>query len=600
MTDTQKTHLYRCLFIAAVLLLVYGNTLNHEFVWDDTDLIVYNPLLEKLSNIPRFFFLEDRFETPTGYYRPMTYVSFALDRAVWGVNPVGFNITNLFLHILVALIFYRVVVALFNRENLGFVAALVFSLHPLAVETVNFHAGGRNTLLAACFSLLSLLFYIKRKHIPAAACLTAALFSKEFALIMPVIFILYDYRIRQEKLKFASYTPYLIPVIAYLALRSFAVSKANFLTTIHFSRQLLLAPLFVVRYLINMVVPFRLKVYYSGHVETYIAILCLAGVLLLVCAIYIFRKNSELFIAICWFLLFLLPVINVVPLPSSALMADRYAYFALMGFALALATFLCTWNSRVMACSVLLLCALYSVIDIKQNNVWKNDFTLFTQMTKDAPETYFGFGALGLYYYDRGDLATAERYLTVSCSKPDFPTSHKFFIATVFYEANRLDKAEPLLLKSIESLPPYLESYALLEVIYKKRGDAKRAQIWHDKAAAAIPDEEKTRVQLAGSLCTAGEQFINDRRYILAANSLWRSLLVKPDFVPALVAMGRLDYERDDYASATDYLVKAAALDPSNATAHYYLSLVYQKQGEATKARDEMDKYRETGTLPKQ
>ncbi|GFE62127.1 tetratricopeptide repeat protein [Geobacter sp. AOG2] len=599
MIDIQKSLLYRYLFITIILLLVYGNTLNHEFVWDDNDLIVYNPLLEKLSNIPQFFFLEDKFETPTGYYRPMTYVSFSLDRAVWGVNPVGFNITNLFLHILVAITFYRVVVALFNRENLGFVAALVFSLHPLAVETVNFHAGGRNTLLSACFSLLSLLFYIKKKHIPAAACFTLALFSKEFALLMPVIFILYDYRIRLEKPKLRIYKLYLIPLICYLALRSLAVSKANFLATIHFSERLLLAPLFVIRYLVNMVVPFQLKVYYSGQVNFYIAILCLIGVILLISMLYVVRKNSELFIAICWFLLFLLPVMNVIPLPSSALMADRYAYFALMGFALAVASFLCKWKLRVMVSSTVLLCTLYSVMDIKQNNIWKNDFTLFTQMTKDAPETYFGYGALGLYYYDKGDLKNAERYLTISCSKPDFPISHMFFVATVFCEANRFDKAEPLLLKSVESRPSYIEPYAILEMIYTKRGDLMRAKIWHDKAVANIPDEEKTRIQLAGSLCRSGEQFINNRNYIRAGNSLWRSLLVKPDFVPAMVAMGRLDYERGDYVNAAGYLVKAITLEPSNASAHYNLSLVYRKQGETTKAQDEMNKFNEAETLQK-
>jgi tetratricopeptide (TPR) repeat protein len=509
----------------------------------------------------------------------MTYVSFALDRAVWGVNPVGFNITNLFLHILVTLIFYRVVVALFNRENLGFVAALIFSLHPVAVETVNFHAGGRNTLLSACFALLSLFFHIKNKPVPAVACFTVALFSKEFALLMPVIFILYDYRLWPGKINFRVYKLCLIPVISYFMLRSLAVSSANFLNKIHFSEQLLLAPLFIVRYLINMIAPFQLKVFYSGQVDIYTAILCLTNVVLLMIALYIFRKNSEIFVAICWFLLFLLPVINIIPLPSSALMADRYAYFALMGFALALAAFMCAWNVRVTVTCVFLLCTLYFLIDSRQNKVWKNDFTLFTQMTHDAPETYFGFGALGLYYYDKGDIENAVRYLTISCSKSDFPASHLFFIASIFCEANRYDMAEPLLVKAVEAQPSDLESYLFLELVCKKRGDLLSARIWHDKALGNIPDVEKTSIQLSDSLCRSGEQFIHDRRYIRAANYLWRALLVKPDSVPALVAMGRLGYEQGDFANATRHFEKAVTLDPSNASAHDYLSRMYHKQG---------------------
>jgi protein O-mannosyl-transferase len=579
MTDMQKSVLYRYIFLTIVLLIVYGNTLNHEFVWDDVDLIVYNPLLESLSNIPTFFVMEDRFETPTGYYRPMTYVSFALDRAMWGANPVGFNFTNLFLHILVTLIFYRVVVALFNRENLGFVSALLFSLHPIAVETVSFHAGGRNTLLSACFALLSLLFYIKRKHIPAVACFTVALFSKEFALLMPVIFFLYDYRLRPEKPTYSNYIHYLFPVIFYLMFRSLAVYKANFIKTLYFSEQLLLAPLFVVRYLINMVWPFQLKVYYSGRMDLYIAILCLACVILLISTIYVFRRNSELCVAVCWFLLFLLPVINIVPLPSSALIADRYAYFALMGFALALATFMCRWNLRIMVPGVFMLCTLYSLIDIKHNTIWKNDLTLFTQMTKDAPETYFGFGALGLYYYDNGDLNNAERYLTISCAKPDFPTSHLFFIASIFCEANRFDKAEALLVRAVESQPSDLEPYLFLEMICMKRGDLMRAQMWHDKANGIIPDIDKKRLQLSDSFSRSGEKYIHDRRYIRAANILRRALLVKPDYVPALVAMGHLGYEQGDFVSAKSNFEKVITLDPSNVSAHGFLHLVYQKRG---------------------
>ena len=87
----------------------------------------------------------------TGYYRPLTYVSFLIDRSIWGLNPLGFNITNLILHIAVALTFYLLMAELFKKEYYAFIAALIFSLHPIANETVNFHAGGRNTMLCALF-----------------------------------------------------------------------------------------------------------------------------------------------------------------------------------------------------------------------------------------------------------------------------------------------------------------------------------------------------------------------------------------------------------------------------------------------------------------
>jgi hypothetical protein len=61
--------MYRLGLIVLLVSAVYGNTLNHGFVWDDNDIIVNNPLLEKFGNIPQFFLSEDKVSISTGYYR---------------------------------------------------------------------------------------------------------------------------------------------------------------------------------------------------------------------------------------------------------------------------------------------------------------------------------------------------------------------------------------------------------------------------------------------------------------------------------------------------------------------------------------------------
>ena len=178
MIDPQKKLLYRCAFIAILLVAVYSSTLTNRFVWDDLDVIVKNRLLESFTNLPKLFFYEDRTgDGLTGYYRPVTYISFLIDRSIWGLNPVGFNITNIILHIVAVLLFYRVLFALFKKDQMALVAALLFALHPVAVESVNFHAGGRNTLLSACFSLLALFLYINKRWVPAVFSFTLAIFS---------------------------------------------------------------------------------------------------------------------------------------------------------------------------------------------------------------------------------------------------------------------------------------------------------------------------------------------------------------------------------------------------------------------------------------
>jgi tetratricopeptide (TPR) repeat protein len=579
MTEAHKHLIYRLGFIVLLVLAVYGNTLNHGFVWDDNDIIVNNPLLDNLGNIPKFFLSEDKVATATGYYRPMTYVSFALDRAIWGANPVGFNITNLVLHILVALLFYSVIEALFKKEQLAFVAAVIFALHPIAGETVNFHAGGRNTLLSACFALLSLYYYIQGKHLPGAACFTLAIFSKEFALLLPMVFLMYDYRLQRKKISFSSYIPYLIPVVCYLSLRSFAVQKANFLDNIHLSGQLWMAPYLAARYLLNMIFPFQLKVMYDESTTIYVCILSLLVVALLVGALFLIKKHDELVFSDFWFLLFLLPVVNIIPIPANSLMADRYAYFSLMGFALGLAAFLCKAGKRGATAMVVILCAIYSFYDIRQNSVWKDDGTLFTRMANDAPEMFIGYRNLGLYYYNRGDLVKAGHYLAAACSKPDIPAPYLVGAASIFMEANKPEKAEELLLKALKLEPANPEPYLLLNKIYEQKGNKELADSYMVRAREAIPGFETELGKMAEDFCREGEKFIAERKRAQAANILRRALLVKPDYVPALVAMGHLCYEQGDFANARRHFEKVISLDPSNKAAHDYLPLLHQEQG---------------------
>jgi protein O-mannosyl-transferase len=565
--------------IALLVVLAYGNILNHGFVWDDYDIIVNNPLLQKLGNIPSFFLTEDKVVAATGYYRPLTYISFALDRALWGLNPLGYNLVNLLLHILVALLFFATVKTLFEKEELAFVAAAIFALHPLAGETVNFHAGGRNTLLSACFALLSLLFYLRDRRLPAVGFFTLAIFSKEFALLLPLVFLFIDYRVLRVKVRPGRYLPYLMPVACFLVLRSFAVQKANFLEGFRFSGQLWLTPYLAVRYLLNMIWPFRLKVMYDESTTITICILSLLLVILLIVAVCMLKREKDLSFSGFWFLLFLLPVVNIIPLVSNSLIADRYAYFSLMGFALALAAFICRGNKRVATVALLALCVAYTVVDLRQNRAWKDEAALFTRMTHDAPGMFIGFRNLGLYFYNRGDMANALPCLVAASEKPDIPAQFLTGAASIFVEANRLDKAEELLRKAQAGEPTNPEPYILLKMIYERKGNRALADSCLARGREKVPDFEGELARMAGDFCREGEKFIAERRYMSARNILWRALNARPDFVPALVAMGRLGYEQGEYAEAAGYLEKAVKIDPANATARQSLDLVRVKQG---------------------
>jgi tetratricopeptide (TPR) repeat protein len=600
MIDSRKHLLYRLVLITVLLLAVYGNTINHRFVWDDADIIIDNPQLEKLSNIPSLFLSEDKIEGSTGYYRPMTYVSFALDRAIWGLNPVGFNITNLLLHILVALLFYQVISTLFKNENLALAAALIFSLHPVAGETINFHSGGRNTLLCACFILLSLLFYAKEKRLVAVICFAGAIFSKEFGLLLPAILFVYDWFIKKEKPRLILYLPFLVPIVLYFTFRSYAIEKSNLLSALNFSESLWLSPYLVIKYLAHMIYPFNLSVLYDISTNIIFAALSLAGIALLVFIAYYFRKQGEVVLSISWFLLFLLPVINIVLLQAASKMADRYAYISLMGFALALAFIISKVRKEAAVAIVLIICGAYALVDITRNNYWKDDHAFYSQMIKDSPDMALGYNDLGIYYFKKGDMVNAEKYLTIAGTKKDITARLLGANAGVFWQAENFDAAEKLLLRQLELEPSNPQSYIMLKMIYEKRGNKTLAKLYGDKASALFPGIEEMMKQRVIEVCRQAESFITMHSYERAENLLREAIIINPDFVPALVDIGGVSAEKGDFVKAEKYLTRATSLEPLNASAHYNLAQVYLMQGKKAEAEIAMKKSQEADALSKQ
>jgi tetratricopeptide (TPR) repeat protein len=595
MTSTHRNIVYRLAIITLLLLAVYGNTLNHGFVWDDVNIILDSPLTENLRNIPRFFISEDMADGPTGYYRPITYVSFALDRAIWGLNPIGFNISNLLLHILVSLLFYRVIAALFEKENLAFVAALIFALHPIAGETVNFHAGGRNTLLCACFSLLSLLMYARKKQLPAVIFFTLAIFSKEFALLLPVLFLAYDRLIAREKIRWGYYALCLAAITCYLGLRSYAVSKnANLLTSLNISDTVWIIPQIIGSYLTNMLFPLGLKTMYDVNTKiNWFSFISYSLLLFTVIGIaFLFKKYREVPFSILVFLLFLLPVSNIFPL-GSAIIADRYAYFSLFGFSLALAYCICKAPKQAIMVIATILCLLFATIDFQRNGYWKDEVSLFTQMIKDAPEMSIGFQNLGYAYYEKQDYVNAEKYLTTAYNKKDVNSRMLVGSSSMFWEMNKLDKAIIALNKKIEMEPQNPQSYIMASRVYEQMGNAPMAKQFHDKAVELYPGIFEMMNQRAMSACREGEELMAQHKIDKAERLFKEALQIDPIFVPALLDMGGVVAEKGNPAKALEYFSKAAKLEPLNPAVHYNLSIAYEMMGKKAAAEEENKKFKE-------
>jgi len=132
--------------IVVFVCLAYFPALRGGFVWDDEAYVTNNPLLTAPDGLTRIWFSTE----PPSQYFPLTYTTFRIERVLWGLNPAGYHLVNLLLHAANALLVWR----LLKRLNVpgAWLAAAIFALHPVQVESVAWIAERKNVLM--CFFFL--------------------------------------------------------------------------------------------------------------------------------------------------------------------------------------------------------------------------------------------------------------------------------------------------------------------------------------------------------------------------------------------------------------------------------------------------------------
>src|SRR5512140_1978683 len=140
------------LILTAAVLLVYSISLFNKFVLDDEVIIVNNPQTLSLRNVPEVLLAPDLIKP---YYRPLNRATYLFDYRVAGMNPAWYHGVNIIIHLGSVLLLFLAGRRLLNDWRGALVAALIFAVHPVNSEAVNF-ISARNTLMALFFSLASL------------------------------------------------------------------------------------------------------------------------------------------------------------------------------------------------------------------------------------------------------------------------------------------------------------------------------------------------------------------------------------------------------------------------------------------------------------
>jgi tetratricopeptide (TPR) repeat protein len=146
----DKSLLWRALILVAACFLVYSPAIEAGFIWDDDRYVTENPLLRAPDGLWRIWFTTD---SPSQYF-PLTYTSFYFEYACCGLDATVYHVTNILLHGFNAVLVWLLLRRLSSPG--AWLAAAIFAVHPVQVESVAWVTERKN-LLMALFSLLSLL-----------------------------------------------------------------------------------------------------------------------------------------------------------------------------------------------------------------------------------------------------------------------------------------------------------------------------------------------------------------------------------------------------------------------------------------------------------
>jgi len=308
------------LLLFVLTIVIYSNSLGGEFVYDDEYFIVKNIHVRNLENIPSFFVNPSAAadaELAQDVYRPLTTISYAFDYHLWGLNTFWYHLENVLLHALNAVLLFILLQLILENGLVALLASLLFACHPVQTEAVAW-ISGRSSVLFMFFYLASFICYAlfmkKRKKmylVLSLALFLKSLFSKEMAVSLPFLLVLYDIHFapggsfKKKALKFA---PYFLLTAFFIAVRFAAISRVSQCGWWGGSPYHTFLTMLVVLgdYLKLMVFPVNLCAFYITTIQTSIAstrvLLSIAALVMLMAALpFIFRRSRKASFAICLF-----------------------------------------------------------------------------------------------------------------------------------------------------------------------------------------------------------------------------------------------------------------------------------------------------------
>ncbi len=587
--------LYAAALLAAVLL-AYQPAWHRGLIWDD-DAHVTHPSLRSWQGLNRIWFDLGA----TQQYYPLLHSAFWLEHKLWGDDTLGNHLVNLSLHVLAALLVARLLRTLNVPRAL--LAAAIFALHPIQVESVAWITELKNTL-SAVFYLSAAIVYLRfdrtrtlSSYLAALGLFALGLLSKTVVATLPAA-LLVVFWWQRGRLSWRRDVGPLLPFFivgaaagiftAWVERKLIGAEGAAF--DFSFVERCLIAGRAIWFYLAKLCWPTELVfIYPRWHINQAAAwqYLFPLGVLLLLAAFWELRRRTRApLAALLFFAGTLFPVLgflNVFPFIFS-FVADHFQYLASLGiitlFSAGAALLLRRTEgaARVIGqigCAALL--ATLAVLTWRQSRMYEDIDTLYQTTIDSNPDCWMAHFNLAIRFARRGQTDEAISHYQKGLElKPDSFESHNNLGLALAGQA-RIDEAILHYRRALEIKPDYAEAHNNLGLALAGRGRVDEAIDCFHKALEIKPDFAKPHNNIGTALMGRGQVDAAIAQYR-------RALEIEPDYAEANNNLGVALAGRGQVDDAIALYRKALEIEPEYADAHNNLGVALKSRGQVDEA----------------
>jgi protein O-mannosyl-transferase len=579
------THAAIAALIAAITWLCLKVCLDNQLTdWDDAGYIINNPIVRDVTAHG----LRTIFKEPVmGNYHPLTILSYAIEYSYVELEPWLYHFDSLVLHIMVTMLVYCFVNLLSGKPVAAIIAALLFGLHPMHVESAAWVAG-RKDLFCALFYFAACIAYIcylrattNKKWGWYAAVLIlfiCSLLSKPVAVTLPLALLLIDYfegRQWRLTLLFAKVPHFILSLlfgIISVKIQHGGGAMAAQKVPYNILERIALGGYALTTYLWKAVLPVNLRCFYAYpqkvdgalSVIYYLYPLAIAGLVFLVWKYA--RRNKAIVLGLSFFLINIALLLQFIPV-GEAIVAERYSYIPYLGLFFVAGWLVATFMERAgkpaargVAAIALVYIGGLGYLAHERCKVWYDSMSLWTDEVEKEPEhAPLAYNNLGFIYFNKRATAT-----------------------NLEEKAVYHDSAMYYMEKAVEIDPGFVNAQQGLGMLYYMKGNFE-ASAYHFRTALEKSPTAENYSDYANLLVQLGR---NDS----ALMDYSTAISINPSLFVGYLNRGKLLKTLNRCGDAIMDFDKAININPSAGEAYYERAFCNRQAGNIPAAAQDLDK----------